>query len=376
MALETYKKEKEKIAKEEKIKLNGGVEEEEKETLTTKEILADKEKSDLFGKMLQQSGDHADVALAAKLVSGTYDQSDFEAIEKHRAAFEKRMNQVENVNEELTPELVAELGEHSPDFKKLILNSVGSEAALSVVQERMAELSITDPGRFDKISKKVETMQGFKKGAYKDVEDSVKKIAESNKIDADAYLKALAIEDGPGREKALRGLIQATWGNGWKGKIGRFFDSGGALTGEDVRLLDLKKKEVDDILVELDKHKKNIGKVLTTTIMGNDEIREALAKATLGESTKIERVGMKESRGALPKEAEVDRLWAEVKSKAIVNNHKWDVMTDTEKDQVRNGFGDKMKKEAKKNGKGKGFWATLFDSIFGSFIDDKVKKLN
>lgn len=80
MALETYKKEQEKLEKEEEIKLSGGEVEEEQEPLTVKKILADKESSSLFGKMIEESGGPEGAEMAARLVDGKLEEGDVDAL--------------------------------------------------------------------------------------------------------------------------------------------------------------------------------------------------------------------------------------------------------------------------------------------------------
>ncbi|MES2314846.1 MAG: hypothetical protein V4524_02830 [Patescibacteria group bacterium] len=373
MALDTYKQEQERLAKEEEIKLHGEPEE-EKEELTLKTIMANKEQSALFAKMIKDSGDATAAEITGRFMNGAPGEDDLDAMEEYRAQFEKRMNQVESVNGELSAEFIADLGEQSPDFKK-ILKALGSEASSEMIKDKMADLAVSDPDRFDTIVKKVEKLQEFKKGTYKDVEDAVKKMAEENNIDADAYMKALAIADEGEREKALQDLVRNQWGFAHKtaDSLFSFFGGGSAKIAE--KLAD-EKGTVDEVHAALDKHKKGIGKVLAASVTGNEDMRNALAKSVLGEPVKKERVNMKESRDLLPKETDIDKQWIPFRDAFAVGGKKWDALTDAEKDAGRAVFGDKMKAESKKKAKDKGFWASLFDSLFGSLVDSKLSKLN
>ncbi len=379
MALETYKKEQKKLEKEEEIELNDGVEKEQEETLTIKKILADKESSALFGKMIEESGGPEGKDMAVRLVDGKLEEGDVDSLEKYRASFEEKMHVVENLNEELTPELLDELGLQSPEFKK-ILNTLDSKTTSKMIKDRMAELAVSEPEHFDKISKKIEKLQDFKDGEFKVLDESVKKICEENNIDADDYLKALAINDPKKQEETLRNLVRDSWGEGGWGSTVRVLDKFSSLFGGGSKLiaeqLADQKVNIDAVFAELDKHKKGIGKVLATTVKGSNTMRDALSKALIGEPTKVEHIGMKDSKELLPKEIDIDTRWEEAKVDLNVGGKTWNRLNSVEKDKERKKFGNKIKAEAKKKSKGKGFWASIFEAIFGSFIDDKISKLN
>lgn len=288
------------------------------------------------------------------------------------------MRVVENLNEELTPELLNELGLQSPEFQK-ILNTLDSKTTSKMIKDRMAELAVSEPERFDKISDKLEGLQDFKKGEFKELDDSVKKICEENNINADDYLKALAIKDPKEQGEVLRNLVRDSWGDGGWGSTVRVIDKFSSLFGGGSKLiaeqLAEQKVNIDAVFAELDKHKKGIGKVLAVTIKGSDTMRDALSKALIGEPTKVEQIGMKENKDVLPKEAEIEERWEEVKADIKVGGKVWSKLNVAEKDKERKKFGNLMKAEAKKKSKGKGFWAMILEAIFGKFIDEKIAEL-
>src|SRR3989344_4589242 len=70
---------------------------------TLAEILQDKKKSDLFGKLLNQSGD---IALAHKIADGKLEESDIAVLEGKRIILSEKMVQSEKVEKFLTAENV------------------------------------------------------------------------------------------------------------------------------------------------------------------------------------------------------------------------------------------------------------------------------
>ena len=374
MGIEIYKKEQEHLVEEEKKKT--GKVEEKRETLTISDIVSDREKSYLFGKMLEKEGTKTDTELMTRLIKGELEESDIETLEKHRKNFEKRIRQAENIKEELTQELTLEIGYQNPEFQKII-NIVGSERAVDIIQGQMSELAIMDPVRFLSISKKIEKVKNFKTGETKRLDDSVKELCEKEKIDANEYLKAIAITDKKQREEAVKKLVQSSWGGVKKTKNSIFSIFGKGLANESVKKLLDKKDEIDNLFSELDKQKKNIGGALSSTIKGNESMRKALSKAIVGESIKQNpQVGVEEARETFPDDEDINTSWENYKKNTNFGGKKWEKLTDPEKDTARTKFGEKLKKDVQDKSKEReGFWNSIFQSLFDPFIDDKINKL-
>ncbi|MEI6396600.1 MAG: hypothetical protein WCO48_00800 [Candidatus Taylorbacteria bacterium] len=384
MAIEVYKQEQEKIKAEEekKRRQEAGEPEEDREPLTTAEIIADKEKSDLLGKMLDYEVGPDSEKIMARLKKGEPNEADIDVLSKYREIFDKKMQKVENIKEEITPDMVAELGEHDPSFKKL-LEHIDPDKLTDVVQDRLGELAMTDPDRFNKLAKKIEKMQEFKKGDFKKLDDSVKEMCKERNINEDEYMKVLTIKDEKERMKALETFERNSWGEGGWGKTKRFIDSilSNSLSEPGAQKLNWKKSEIDNAFAELDKHKKNIGKMLAVTVKGNDDMRNALANAILGKPTKNERRGFKDAEST-PQitESEILKRWEEEKAVGFFdrngkNKKMWDKMSALEQDKARDYFLDDMKAEQASKRQG-GFWDTIFQAIFESFLLEKKASLN
>ena len=384
MSIEVYKQEQEKIKAEEekKRRQEAGEPEEDREPLTTEEIIADKEKSDLLGKMLERDGGPESKEVMIRLKSGTLTEADIDNLSKYRDAFDKKMQKVENVSEEITPEMVAELGEHDPKLKKL-LEHVSPDKLVDVVQDRLGELAMSEPDQFKIISKKIEKMQDFKKGDFKKLDDSVREMCRERNINTDEAMKALAIKDDMEREKALTQIIRDSWGAGAWGNTKRFLDSVGfkAWSANRTLVFEHKKYEIDNVFAELDKHKKNIGKALAVTVKGNDDMRNALANAILGKSTKKEQRGFKDAESTPQmRERDMEAAWLRRKNSNFPTStpgvsRRWDALSVVEKDQARQTFIDEIATQEKAKRKG-GFWDSIFQALFESFLLNKKASLN
>ncbi len=364
---------------EEQIKATGGEIEETPEPLTLKEIMSDKEKSSLFVKMLDNDGGQEYKDLLARLTSSKLEEADVDALSNHRKKFEVKMQRVENVKGQITEEVAIELAERNPDIKKLLEN-VGADSIVGIVQERLGDLSVTEPERFNKLAKNIESMQSFQKGKFKELQNNVEKMCTEKNLDGGEYLKALAIEDPDEREKALVSLVRDSWGDGCLGKSRRFLDllSFKAFSANGTLKLDKKKPEVDAIFQELDKKKKSIGKILVTTIKGSDDMREALAKSILGEFTKKEQFGFKDAKSVPQiKPEEIQKRWEDTKAEGFSGpggNKSWDEMSTLEQDSARDYFLEDIKTEQASKRKG-GIWNLILGSIFEVFLLDQKKDL-
>ncbi len=369
---EAYQREQERIDKEEKAK--AGIV--EKEPLTVKEILADKEKSDLFVQMLVDTGEEEDEQLADQIAKSEIRQEDHDRLEKQRVAFEKKMDQVETIKKELTVELITDLGKNDQEFKAL-LGKVTADNMKDVVDSRLNELAISDSTRFEKLLKAIEQKQSDEGDSRKKLDDSVKKMCDENGWDETAYAQAMLIKDHSKREEAFSEMVRASWGDGFLGWYRRLFDTmfAGSGSGKDVQTLEAKKNEVGAWLAELENHKKNIGSVLSATIKGNYDMTAALSKAIFGESLKVERVGFKDMKNTFPSDPKVDQMWEECIQENVSKKHKsWDKFDDDEKDRIRDEFVDGLKKDGKKYS-GRGLWGAIFANLFNPFIDTKKASL-
>ncbi|MDR3558730.1 MAG: hypothetical protein P4L61_04300, partial [Candidatus Pacebacteria bacterium] len=137
MAIDTYQNEEDRLRKEELKK--AGTPEEPEDTLTVKQILDDKEKSGLFGKMLEHDGDPADKEIMARLVSGKMEEGDIDRLAEARATFAEKMRDADTVRLEINPEMAQEMAKNDPEFEK-ILKIVGPERAAMFIEKEMREL--------------------------------------------------------------------------------------------------------------------------------------------------------------------------------------------------------------------------------------------
>jgi len=374
MVIDKYKEEQAKLEEEERRK-NGGPEE-EKETMTLQEIISNHTNSDLFGKMLDTEGNPSEnKALMERLAKGELKADDLDGLESHRKLFEERMNRVENVDEELTEEMVIEIGESNPDIKKIISLSKSGDV-VKAVGTRLAELAMTDPDHFNEIAGKIERMQAVKRGGDK-LDESINGYCKENGISGDEVAKLYAIGNESERKTALADLVRDSWGSGLVGKLKRAFDRGDGSI-KTVEQLESYKKKIDTILVTLDKRKRDIGTALATTISGNEVMLKALANAIKGEPTKVEKgLGFKEAGAAMMKDEEVENEWEKRKADVVKNLGVANWAAVPNKINEADKFVADMEAEVKKRSRGGGsFWAKIFSPIFHGFMFDKKHDLN
>ena len=167
------------------------------------QVLQDKNKSHLFGKLLERDGNQD---LAKRITEGKLEESDIAVLEEQRKLFSEKITQSEKIEKMLTKENVIEFARNHPDFEKIV-NLVGPEKAVKAIQSQLKDISITDEGRFNIIASAMEARDSYKNGDYKKLNDQVEKMCKDNKIRPQEYLDALAIQDPAEKEEALNILV-------------------------------------------------------------------------------------------------------------------------------------------------------------------------
>jgi hypothetical protein len=372
MALESYKKEQERLEKEEAKK--AGTPEKPKDALTLKEIMNDDKHNALLGEMIERDGSAADKEMFARLVSDKMDTADIDALSKFSGKFAERIRDAESVQEELTPELAREIAENNPDLKK-VMGLVGPEGIVSAVRGTIKNIAISDPETFKKISKSVETMKSFREGDLRELDDYVQKKCKKEGINVDEYMKILAITDGVERVKALEVVIKNKWDkNGWGGlKRAVNFLSGDAFSIGEANRLESVKGEINATFAQLDKYKKKVGSVLGASIKGNKDLFEAMSREIVGGPKKKELAGMNEVKAEIPTKESLLGDFKKWKEKTKIAG--WDNMNEIEREPYRDAFLRERSEAGKKAIQAKGgFWAMVFGGLFDMMFAGFDKK--
>ena len=384
-SIDIYKTESKAIeAEETRKKIESGEIEPEKESLSLASIMQDKEKTDLLGKMIDEEGNPDGEALMTRLLNKKLEPGDVAKLDEYRERFSGKLEKAENINSEITTEMLADIGALHPDFQKIIKQADSPEKAATMIKGQMNEVAMTDPTRFAHMTKEVEALQSFKKGEFKRVYTETQELAKKMGVDTNQYMKTLAIKDEKERDKKLAGLVRASWGDGIIGSTRRGIDSitslfGGSLSKAGAKELAEHKWKIDAAFTQLELHKKKIGEVLAATVEGNPQMREALAKSILGEPVKKENpVGIKEAKGMFTYDEEaVADEWTREKSKLVVGGKKWKDLTEYDRQEQRKQFTKRIKDRAgKKSGATSGMFTRIFLSFFQGLVDSKMSALS
>jgi hypothetical protein len=337
--------------------------------LTVKQILNDKEKSDLLGDMVEHGGDPADKQLITRLVSGKLEAADFNRLEELRGGLSEKICEADKIKSELTPELAMELAKGNPDLEKIV-KSVSPEGVVKAVHETIKKMAVNDPDNFDKISSQVKTIKSFKEGDLKKLDDKIKEKCDKEGIDADEYMKILAISDNKERTKALQDMVKGQW-SGFKRL--RNWLSGESILDKSVKNLKKSKKEIDDAFIDLDQHKKNLGSILVGSVAGNKDLLEALSREIVGTPKKKEAApGMNDVNKVAPDAEGIKKNWDIIKKKERPN---WSSMTPADQNTFRDHFMKEQESYAKKSLAEKGgFWAAIFGALFDTMFAGFDKK--
>lgn len=330
---------------------------------TLAEVLQDKNKSHLFGKLLEQGGNKD---LAQRLAEGKLDESDINLLEVERLAFSEKMARAEKVEKLLTKENVIDFARNNPEFEK-ILNLVGPEKAVKAIQSQLRDISIADEGRFSNIVGAMETFESYKDGEYKEVNDRVEKLLKDNKITSQEYLATLAIEDPVEKEKALKKLVTKSYGK--YDKICDFL-SGGGLSRDTIKDLQDSETSLESKIAELNTYQNDIGAVLFSSVSGNDNMRNALFSELVNEKSPEEpKFSFKEVKNGTLDETKWDEDWEERKEST-----RFSTETPRVQELIRNNFRKDQKKANKEKNEGTGFWHDIVIAITEALMKKKELK--
>ncbi len=331
---------------------------------TLAQILQDKNKSHLFGKLLMQ-GEKED--LAQRLAEGKLNENDIALLEIERLAFSEKLAQAEKVEKLLTKENIIDFARNHPEFEKIV-NLVGPEKAVKAIQSQLKDISITDEGRFFGILGAVGTLENYKNGEYKEINDKVEKLLKDNKITSQEYLTVLAIDNPLEKEKALKKLVTKSYGT--YDKICNFL-SGGEFSRYTFEDLQNSETSLEESIAQLNAHQKDIGEVLFYSISGHDNMRNALFSELVNEKTPEEpKSGFKEAKKEAFNEDEFEKEWK--KEKEYVG---YDGLSDAEKERAKQTFVDNAQMHYLEKNTGKGFWHEILVTITEALINSKKDKL-
>lgn len=337
---------------------------------TLASVLQDPKESALFGSMLKAEG--ADSALMLRLADSKLEPGDMRELEVYRAQFFEKKERVKTVNAVVTKETIVDFAASHPELQQII-NMVGPDKAVGILQAQMARLAVEEPPRFDEIFNKVRILGEARKRAEeldKIVEERVQKLG----LDTTTVAKILAIDNTAERKKKLSELVKekykaagemASWKNLWRGK--KDVDIEREVVG-----LDMNKMYIETRLSEIDHHMERVGEVLALDMENNADLRHALAREITGEKKVEEKnSGFKEMKSSLMSDETLMSEWAEFKAAEA----DWATKSDADKTAARDRFVQEYQKKREDTiKKGKGFWSSIFSGMFSLYTIDSAKK--
>lgn len=329
------------------------------------EILKDQKKSDLFGEMLGKSG-HEEIAL--KIVEKRLEEEDLAFLESARQAFLEKMARAEELEKWVNKENVLALAKNHPGFQ-IVVNLVGLERAVKVIQGQFKKLAIEDEEAFENLAIGIETYEGFKGGKYKARNEETEKMLKERNIKVPEYEEAMKIKDEKKRKKALRVLARKSFGKFRKAvDLITFYRSSKKMAGNLEETGELNKATV----AELDNYQDDILATLYSS-MNNQSVRDTIASELMGEKTgesgQEQKVGFMDAKKVGPEsfdEAKYLSDWEAEKAKTNFGSS-----DPAQQAAIRDRFQVQQKQAHQEQNKKKGFWRSFFAGLWEKTIDDK-----
>ncbi len=332
---------------------------------TLAEILQDKKKSDLFGKLLNQSGD---IALARKIADGKLEESDVAVLEEKRIILSEKIVQAEKVEKFLTAENVVAFARRNPEFQTII-NQLGPEKAIRAIKNCLADIAITDESRFENIVNALEESDKYLNGNYKKINEKIEKLLEEKEITPEEYQEVLNIADPAKKAEAMKQLSYKT-NTGFKRAINflsfRKF-------GKDDTLKELLKAEktTEKAMKQLDAYQRDIGAQLFLSVSQNDDMKKSFFGELLNErAPEKPEFGFRDGKKEVSDQTSIDQAWEKKKKKK-----NFAAQSTGDQEATRHEFIAEQKQAYKDRNAGKGFWATIFEALFNRKLDDNKDKL-
>lgn len=323
---------------------------------TLKGILSNNEKSNLLAEEIKKSGDNE---LVDRLVNKQLTEDDIENLGDYREKFVERLKQVENVRENISPEVLKDIADNSPELKE-IASLVGIDGVKNILFKNFESLAFKDPSRFDQINKAVEKAAKHNE-TIKKKEEHIKELSKKYNISEDKLYEALKIKDDNERRQAIKEVVKDRMGF-WK----KMAFGATSVTANRIEALD-QREQLNKLSKDLDARLKGVGGFLAMTISENDEVRQALQEEIMGEKGKEKEssVNFKEGRDDWKSFEAKTQIDIENEFKDFVQKEKkmknYNSLNDDKKESTISEFFEKKKQ--KLSGK-KGFWATLFSNLF------------
>jgi len=331
-------------------------EKKEPEGPTLNEILAHPEENVLFGKYLKQS-DGGDNILAMKLYAGDLKKEDFDALNEKRNEFLEIKERASKLKERFEKNIGGIISA-SPELKKIV-NVAGEEGIRNAIIDRMDEIAITDPERFEDLESGFSGLTGAEESVARGNERIVALCKEWG-FTEDEYTKALLARES-GDPYALEDLI--------KSKMGAFkktFTSYGELMdqGEEIDT----RADIKNRLSAVNWNLGNIGGSLSTALFENEAVREMLVANLKGEKGPGKDTSFLEMKDMLkvPHTFEgLDTAWAKYQKE-----HEHDDGYAIEDARIQ--FGDEYAENLVPKKK-RGFWASIFRTLLSGGIQKRLK---
>lgn len=303
--------------------------------VTLKEILADKEKSSLFGESLKLSGNQD---IAERLLKGKLAEGDLEKLDDRRKEFNRQQQEHskemkdrgnllkearETLRNGLTVEALTQFAGKSKQFN-MIIKAVGAEGARNIILSQLEALAMRDPGRLKTVLDAFKKFSESSKVKNKpDIE--ITKICEKYHITEEEFKDILRDNlDRESRQKALEDKINEKIG-WWKRKTPTLRKSSESKAGE-ILSQNENKDELENLKKSYEKDLQMVGDAMGVAISKNEEVQEAFMSVLLGkeitqaqQAPKQEFLSFQEMRGMMPEEDALKQeytAWAETEKSA------------------------------------------------------------
>ncbi|MEN9561142.1 MAG: hypothetical protein RIQ56_415 [Candidatus Parcubacteria bacterium] len=325
---------------------------------TLKAIMGNEKESVLFGKFLAGMG-RAD--LNQNLLSGNLNQTDMDDLNQAREEFFVRKEQVQEVSGGLTEEMVENLVKSNRELEALS-RILPTKDIHAMVQRQLEGVAMSDPTVFRDVQMRLQRLQRFEQGAYKDLDRDLEQMCAAAGISSDRYAAILQDRDPARMRSRLAAEVRQNF-DAWTSVRDWWYKGG--ISSSWARSLAGRKGEIDTARADLRINRSILGTALNDALTTNPQMLQMLSSEILGDKQKKDEreSGFRDLRGKMPTMEGILAEWQKMKPAGF------NAMNATDQDREREAFlTDYASKAEAALNRGTGFWKGLALALVGSWF--------
>ncbi len=329
---------------------------------TLAENLRDKDRSILFGKMLEAEGPTGK-DLAKRMLEPGF--AEFGELQEKNKVLNETMNRIANVEAQLTPESIKMFAEQDPTLAGQ-LTLLGPEKFAEVMRSKLSSIAFgPDADRLVQMQQKLASHKRHREdpgGTFSTLNKDLRKKCEELKITEERFVDIMREDDPAKRVELFRKEIRAGL-SGWWGKGSEAQKLASGLEGSGLRSRLFTERD------EINRQLGEVGKLMSEAVEGNAELREAFMREVMDrKEPKLPEVSFRDAGREMQSTSQLVDGWEQEKATPEYRAYKSDAVKQQQHLDRWRGQVEVAHVEATK---GRSFWAQVGLELLRMMLRDK-----